>query len=81
MNKMFTRSNFLFKSKLNPLFRTSYFNFQNKIILSKENFFILNSPTFNKVTLKSTPENPIKEKTFYFGKLKKFNKNRTNTKI
>jgi hypothetical protein len=68
---MFVRSKLLFNAKFNPLFRnTSFFNFQNKIILSKENFSLLNTPSYNKVSLKSTPENPIKEKTFYFGIIK-----------
>jgi hypothetical protein len=68
---MFLRSKLLIKAKINPIFyTTSFFNFQNKIILSKENFSLINTPAFNKVSLKSTPENPIKEKTFYFGNLK-----------
>lgn len=76
---MFTKSKFLFKTasnfsnKFNNKFNnnlflhTSFFNFQNKIILSKENFNIVNTPAYNKVSLKSTPDSPIKEKTFYFG--------------
>jgi len=64
---MFAYHSLKFRGKLNPLVKNIFKSFQNKIKISQDNFKIINTPAYNKVTLTGLAENSIKDKTFIFG--------------
>lgn len=64
---MFVHHNLKLIGKFNPFIKNIFKSFQNKVKISQDNFSIINTPAYNKVTLTGLAENSIKDKTFIFG--------------